>query len=193
MRGIQSFQESDPGGGDFIVIEWFAGIGGLSRALERLGLRSKAVAVCEQEAQCLAILRKYLPGCEVWTDICAVDRKVMRAFFNKHPNAKGVVQAGGSPCQGLSKLSTGRDHFDDPRSNLFFQLVRVMGIVEEEALQRGIWHHGMVENVACDPEDQEVFRRETGWEQFLCCSGSLSHVRRPIGSSRCYHYPWVWV
>ena len=42
-----------------------------------------------------------------------------------------------------------------------------------------MWHFGLAENVVCDSGDQEVFRRETGWEQFLCCSGSLSHVRRP--------------
>ena len=83
-----------------------------------------------------------------------------------------MIQAGGSPCQELSKLSSGRLHFDDPRSGLFYELVRVNKLVEQEAHDRGMWHFGLAEN-------QEVFREETGWEQFLCCSGSLSHVRRP--------------
>ena len=164
---------------EFLVIEWFAGIGGLSRALERLGLRCSGVAVCEQDPHCLAVLRKFLPGCEVWTDICKVDEKVIRSFFDRYPNARGVVQAGGSPCQGLSMLSTGRLHFDDPRSNLFFQLVRVNRLVEQEAHRRSMWHFGMVENVVCDSADQAVFRKETGWDQFLCCAGTISHVRRP--------------
>ena len=178
-RGTHGLSRPGPAGQQILVIEWFAGIGGLSRSLERLGLHCQAVAVCEQDPHCLAVLRKFLPGCEVWTDICKVDGKVIRDFFNKHPNVRGVVQAGGSPCQGLSKLSTGRTHFDDVRSGLFYELVRVNKLVKEEAQRRQMWHLGMVENVVCDPEDQAVFREETGWDQFLCCSGSLSHVRRP--------------
>ena len=164
---------------EFLVIEWFAGIGGLSRSLERLGLFPSCVAVCEQDPDCLAVLRRFLPGCEVWKDIRKVQRETIRAFFNKHPNARGVVQAGGSPCQGLSRLSTGRLHFEDPRSGLFYELVRVNKLVEQEAKERGMWHFGLAENVVCDDSDQAVFRDETGWTQFLSCSGSLSHVRRP--------------
>lgn len=40
-------------------------------------------------------------------------------------------------------------------------------------------HLGLVENVVCDEDDQEVFRKLTGWNQYLMCSGTLSHVRRP--------------
>jgi len=36
-----------------------------------------------------------------------------------------------------------------------------MKIVRDEAWSRGWWHLGLVENVVCDLEDQEVFRRET--------------------------------
>ena len=42
-----------------------------------------------------------------------------------------------------------------------------------------MWHWGFVENVVCDESDQKVFRDETGWEQWLVCSGSMSTVRRP--------------
>ena len=40
-------------------------------------------------------------------------------------------------------------------------------------------HSGFVENVVCDPQDQEIFRRQTEWAQWLMCSGSMSTVRRP--------------
>ena len=69
-------------------------------------------------------------------------------------------------CQGLSKLSSGRQHFDDPRSGLFYALDRVQKEVQEECRERGLWHLGLVENVVCDEADQEFF-------------GTLSHVRRP--------------
>ena len=164
---------------DFIVVEWFAGIGGLGRALERLGLNPLHSVVCEQDEHCLAVLRSFLPGCTVFKDIRKVNRKDLREIFNRYPNARGVVQAGGSPCQGLSLLSANRMHFADARSGLFYELVRVMRLVKEEAAVRGWWHRGFVENVVCDLSDQEVFRLETGWPQFLACSSLLSVVRRP--------------
>lgn len=162
-----------------ITFEWFAGIGGMSRALERLHLSTHQAAVCECDQDCVDILRGMLPGCEVWKDICEVTEDDIRRFFDRWPDAQGVIQSGGSPCQGLSKLSSERLHFEDPRSNLFFQLVRVMKLVKNEATVRGMWHVGLVENVVCDPEDEETFRNETNWAQWLLCSGSLSRVRRP--------------
>lgn len=164
---------------NFISIEWFAGIGGMSRALERLGLRTFQCAVCECDENCLSILRGYLPGVEVWKDVKEVGEDQIRAFFNRYPDAKGVIQSGGSPCQGLSQLSSGRRHFEDERSGLFFELDRVSKLVEKEARERKMWHLGMVENVVCDPEDQKVFRDCTGWQQWLLCSGSCSWVRGP--------------
>lgn len=163
----------------FLVIEWFAGIGGLSRSLKRLKLLPYLVVVCECDPHCVAVLRKVLPGCIVWKDIKRVTRQDVRGIFDRCPSILGVIQGGGSPCQGLSKLSSGRKHFSDERSALFYDLVRVNGYVKEEALSRKVWHFGFVENVICDPEDQEVFRVETGWEQWLLCSGGLSRVRRP--------------
>ena len=163
----------------YLSIEWFAGIGGMARSLERLGLRTHQAAVCELDADCLGVLRGHLPGCQVWKDIRAVSEEDIRMFFDRYPDARGVVQSGGSPCQGLSKLSSERQHFEDERSGLFFELVRVMALVQAEAVRRGMWHFGFVENVVCDPEDQRIFREMTGWGQFLICSGTMSHVRRP--------------
>lgn len=60
--GLTGLSAPISSGHDFLVIEWFAGIGGLSRSLERLGLFPKSVAVCEQDPHCLAVLRKFLPG-----------------------------------------------------------------------------------------------------------------------------------
>ena len=76
-----------------ITFEWFAGIGGMSRALERLHLSTHQAAVCECDQDCVDILRGMLPGCEVWKDICEVTEDDIRRFFDRWPDA------------GLSKLS----------------------------------------------------------------------------------------
>lgn len=162
-----------------LLIEWFAGIGGLSRSFERLAGPCFRVAVCECDPHCLAVLRKHNPGCEVWKDITLVSEADIRALLDRYPEVEVVLQAGGSPCQGLSQLSSERKHFEDQRSGLFFTLVRVMKLVKAECEARSIRHFGLVENVVCDPADQAIFRAETGWPQFLVCSGTLSRVRRP--------------
>ena len=162
-----------------LVIEWFAGIGGLSQGLARLGIKPMRVAVCECEERCLAVLRKASPGCTVWKDIRNVGRRELVELLNRFPNIEGIVSAGGSPCQGLSKLSALRQHFADERSNLFFELVRVIKLTKALAAERKLWYFGKVENVVCDEADQKVFRDEAGWRQYLVCSGQLSVVRRP--------------
>ena len=162
-----------------LVIEWFAGIGGLSRSLERLGVHPYLVVVCECDPHCIAVLRKFLPGCTVWKDIKAITRSHIREILDRNPSIEAVVQGGGSPCQGLSKLSSGRRHFEDDRSVLFYDLKRVMTDVKQEAEARLMKHFGFIENVVCDEADQEEFRSVTGWPQWLICSGTLSHVRRP--------------
>ena len=124
---------------EIVVIEWFAGIGGLSRSLERLGVVATGTAVCDNSERCLRVLREYLPGCEQWKDITLVNEEMIHKFLDRYPNAQGCIQGGGSPCQGLSKLSALRRHFEDERSGLFFELVRVFGVVERVCKARGLW------------------------------------------------------
>ena len=128
-----------------LVIEWFAGIGGLSRSLERLGVHPYLVAVCECDPHCIAVLRKFLPGCTVWKDIKTVTRSHIREILDRNPSIEAVVQGGGSPCQGLSRLSSGRRHFEDDRSVLFYDLKRVMAEVKQEAEARLMKHFGFIE------------------------------------------------
>lgn len=165
--------------GPFIAIEWFAGIGGLGRALHRLGLVPLHTVVCEQDKHCLRVLHQSCPGATVWKDIKEVTRQHVAEVLSRYPEAEGVIQAGGSPCQGLSQLSSGRQHFEDPRSNLFYTLADLQKIVKKECELRGLWHFGLVENVICDEKDQQVFREVTEWHQYRMCSGTISHVRRP--------------
>ena len=90
-------------------------------------------AVSEQDPLCLRVLRSQSPVCVVWKDIRAATKKDIESSLNSHPNAEG-----GSPRQCLSQLNVDRLHFEDQRSNLFFELKRVMDLVEEICLERGL-------------------------------------------------------
>ena len=54
LRNPEGDLDSDASA-QFFTIEWFAGIGGMSRSLERLGLRTHQTVVCENDENCLKI------------------------------------------------------------------------------------------------------------------------------------------
>ena len=66
---------------EIVAIEWFAGIGGLSRSLERLGITASGTVVCDNNERCLRVLREYIPGCEQWKDISEVNRDMIEQFL----------------------------------------------------------------------------------------------------------------
>ena len=66
---------------EIVAIEWFAGIGGLTRSLERLGVAATGTAVCDNNEHCLKVLREYIPGCEQWKDITSVDEEMATSFW----------------------------------------------------------------------------------------------------------------
>ena len=41
--------------------------------------------------------------------------------MEKVPGLTGMIVGGGSPCQGLSRLSSERSHLEDERSALFYE------------------------------------------------------------------------
>lgn len=65
-----------------------------------------------------------------------------------------IIAGGGSPCQGLSKLSCERQGLEDAWSKLFFVLADRLAELERLAKARGLWFIGFVENVVCDDADR---------------------------------------
>lgn len=90
---------STGGSQEVVTIEWLAGIGGLSRSLERLGIVAIGTAVCDNNDHCLKVLREFLPGCEQWKDITLVYGEMVGKFLDRFPNASRVevARVRGSP------------------------------------------------------------------------------------------------
>jgi len=160
-------------GQKIVVVDLFAGIGGLDRALPWF-----TVAV-ESDPDCRRRLRRRFPGLELCADIKKVDRDQVKQWLRKIPDANGVIVGGGSPCQGLSKLSVDRRHVDDERSALFHDAVRVMKLVKEEASLEGMWCVRFLENVVPDDEDIRIMSKELDLRPLLVDSKHLSRARRP--------------
>ena len=162
-----------------IVIDLFAGIGGLDRALQHAKLKPWFVVAVESDPDCRRCLRRKFPGLELCSDIRKIDRNMVRRWLRQIPDASGVLVGGGSPCQGLSKLSVDRSHLADPRSALFYEAVRVFDLVKEVAKEEIMWCSKFLENVVPDEEDVRVMTSALGMHPLLVDAKHLSRARRP--------------
>ena len=162
-----------------LVIDFFAGIGGLSQALHLAGIKVDHTLVVEQDPDCRRLHRARWPGCEFVNDITKLTKKDVEKAMRRVPNLTGVISGGGSPCQGLSKLSSERQHLEDPRSALFFTLAKALDWVHELAKELKIWEIKFVENVVGDEGDIQTMNETLGRRPVLVCAGGISRVRRP--------------
>eukprot|EP00435_Cladocopium_sp_Y103_P035992 s493_g9.t1 len=162
-----------------LVFDCFAGIGGLSRALQLARIKVDRLVVIAQDPGCRRLNTVRWPGCDVWSDITKVTKKDVERMMRSVPGLTLVIAGGGSPCQGLSKLSSRRLHLADPRSQLFFKYSEVLGWIDEVAAEMKVTCVQMLENVLGDDEDVEEMSSELGTKPILCCSSGLSRVRRP--------------
>eukprot|EP00438_Fugacium_kawagutii_P020958 Skav211849 [mRNA] locus=scaffold305:925833:932175:+ [translate_table: standard] len=162
-----------------LAIDCFAGIGGLSRSLELLGIQPARLVVIDKDPHCRHLLRVRWPGCDVWTDVKKVSKKDLEKVMRATPGLTGVICGGGSPCQGLSKLSSQRTHLEDERSKLFFDMVNIVNWVEQLCLELDLWCVNFVENVEADHKDVAEMTQALKVEPVKACSSGVSRVRRP--------------
>ena len=112
-RGLQTLKRSkemdEESRSGIVVIDMFSGIGGLLRALERQGLKWEHHVVIENDKNCRRCIRRTWPGGSEYTDITKVSKKDLSKELQKVDGLRLVIAGGGSPCQGLSLLSSERN------------------------------------------------------------------------------------
>ncbi len=178
-REKEECDDEVPGTEKILVFDFFSGLGGLPRALERAGATITHMVFVEKDKDLRRCHRRAWPGSEEKTDITKLTKESLRACLKRVPGITGVVAGGGSPCQGLSKLSSERTHLEDSRSALFYVLARHLKTIEKEAKDRGLWYWGLVENVVPDEKDVKEISDELGWDPLLIEAAHLSRARRP--------------
>ena len=162
-----------------LVFDFFAGIGGLSRALQLARVKVDRLVIIEKDPDCRRLNSVRWPGCDIWSDIERVSKKDVDRMMRSVPGLTGVLAGGGSPCQGLSKLSSDRQHLEDPRSRLFYCYSTILGWIEEVAKEMNIWCFLGLENVLGDDADIQEMNAVLGTKPLLVCASGLSRVRRP--------------
>jgi DNA (cytosine-5)-methyltransferase 3A len=138
------------------VLSLFDGISCGRVALERAGITIEKYCASEIDKYAIKVAQKNYPNTIQIGDITKVDGTQI----------KGIdLLIGGSPCQGFS-FAGKQLNFEDPRSKLFFEYVRIL----KEAQPK----YFLLENVKMKKEYQDVISKYLGVEPIIINSSLLS-------------------
>eukprot|EP00438_Fugacium_kawagutii_P000280 Skav202689 [mRNA] locus=scaffold3222:42188:44050:+ [translate_table: standard] len=162
-----------------LVIDLFAGIGGFSLALKKAGVPLRHLVLVEKDKNCRRLLKRCYPHAYTVDDIKQFTMAKLKGFVEDIGGVTGLLVGGGSPCQGLSRLSSERQHLDDARSALFFEASRVFRDAALLAEEKQMWLLSLLENVVPDQADLKSMNSELGTIPYLVDAKYLSRSRRP--------------
>ena len=151
---------------DFNVLSLFDGMSCGQIALDQLGIEVDNYFACEIDKWAIKVALKNYPNTIQLgsvTDLHGVDMVLPKL---------GLI-IGGSPCQGFS-FAGKQLNFEDPRSMLFFEFVRIL----EEARQLNPDVLCMLENVRMKKEYLAVISEQLGVEPILINSALISAQNR---------------
>tara|TARA_R100000458_G_scaffold30869_1_gene28292 strand:- start:202 stop:1380 length:1179 start_codon:yes stop_codon:yes gene_type:complete len=143
------------------VLSCFDGCSGGQLALQRTGIPIGAYYASEIDPHAIKVTQANFPNTIQLGDIT----KVFYRSFNHHIG----LMMGGSPCQGFS-FAGKQLNFDDPRSKLFFDFIRI----REELKPKYV----LLENVRMAKESQDIISKYMGCEPTKINSADVSAQSR---------------
>lgn len=150
--------------GGLTVLSLFDGISCGRVALERAGIPVKAYYASEVDKYAMQISKKNWPDIIQIGDVTQIEPDFI-------PDIDLLI--GGSPCQGFS-FAGKQLNFDDPRSKLFFDYVRLL----EALRKRNPNIKFLLENVNMKQESQDVISKYLGVGPEVIDSALFSAQRR---------------
>jgi len=142
------------------VLSLFDGMSCGQLALQRADIDVENYFACEIDKYAIQITQKNFPDTFQWGDVTKI----------KMPT-KGSIDLlmGGSPCQGFS-FAGHQLNFDDPRSRLFFDFVRILDAVKPKYV--------LLENVRMAKKSQDIMSEAMGFEPQALDSKWVSGQKR---------------
>jgi len=128
------------------VLSLFDGMGCGRLALERAGVVVDEYYASEVDKYAMAVTQHHYPSVVQLGDVASVRASDLPVID---------ILIGGSPCQGFSSAGNGLN-FNDPRSSLFFEYVRLL----RECSPR----YFLLENVAMKQEYVDIVSKFVGWQ-----------------------------
>jgi len=147
-----------------IVLSLFDGISCGRVALERSAIFVDNYFSCEIDKYAIEISKKNFPEIIQLGDILDLDVDAL-------PKIDLVI--GGSPCQGFSRAGVGLN-FDDPRSKLFFEFVKILNKLKEKNPEIKF----LLENVSMKQDWRDIISSYLGVDYVAINSDRVSAQRR---------------
>jgi DNA (cytosine-5)-methyltransferase 3A len=144
------------------VLSLFDGLSGGQIALDRLGIKVDNYYASEIDEYAISVAKFNYPNTVHLGDVQFVTKETFG-------NNKIDLLIGGSPCQGFS-FAGKQLNFDDERSKLFFEYVRLLRDLKPK--------YFFLENVVMKKESQDVISQMLGVEPIKICSSKLSAQKR---------------
>jgi DNA-cytosine methyltransferase len=138
------------------VLSLFDGISCGQVALRRRGIKVDQYYASEVDKSAIAITQQHFPDTIQLGDVTTIKGKCIQDID---------LLMGGSPCQGFS-FAGKQLNFDDPRSKLFFEFVRLKNEINPK--------YFLLENVSMKKEFRDVISDQLGVEPIMINSNDFS-------------------
>ena len=148
------------------VLSLFDGMSCGQLALQRAGIKVDNYFASEIDKYAIQVAGKNFPNTIELGNVTRIDTKGLLKDYNL-PQIDLLM--GGSPCQGFS-FAGGQLAFDDPRSKLFFEFVRIKKELQPK--------YFLLENVKMKQEFQDVITKYMGVEPIEINSSLFSAQNR---------------
>tara|TARA_B100000287_G_scaffold12608_1_gene12929 strand:- start:1976 stop:3121 length:1146 start_codon:yes stop_codon:yes gene_type:complete len=133
-------------------------------ALNRVGIDYRNYYACEIENYPMQVTQKNYPDTIQLGDVTKFTPSVASKW-----DIECDLLMGGSPCQGFS-FAGKQLNFDDPRSKLFFEFIRIRDMLQPKYI--------LLENVRMKKESQDVISKFIGFEPQMINSADVSAQNR---------------
>ena len=157
-----------------MVVSLFGRVDAGRRACDLLGVNLARHIAVEIDKDAIRAVSEIYPDVIHYRDIVEFDRSVLHGAL-AGIQVLFVLLIAGFPCQGLSGANATKKGFYDPRSQLFFEALRVVKDLQAEKHREEF----LFENVASmDGQDRDLVSYYLGVRPVVACSAGLSQVRR---------------
>ena len=158
----------------FVLLSLFGGIECARRSLDLLGVAPVRHICVECEKSAVRTAGAIYPGVIQHRDVRDFSRSVLHASL-AGIHVYFVLISSGSPCQGLSGANALAQGFNDPRTRLFFEALRILKDLHAE--KHRVFF--MNENVASmSGSDRDTFTHYLGVQPICADAADLCRVRR---------------
>ena len=165
------------------VLSLFDGMSCGQLALQRIGAKVNNYFASEIDPYAIKIAKKNFPNMMHVGDVTNVMKgipidKVKDDCLLEMMATEIALILAGSPCQGFS-FAGKQLNFDDPRSKLFFEFIRIVNNINTRKAQLGKPQvKFLLENVRMKKESQDVITKALGVEPILINSALVSAQNR---------------